>query len=314
MRNRVTARAVDTPRHRDLVMQHDDSDSVLDGTTELAASSYAPLADGLGGAGAIAVADPADAFEALDGTWAPPVQEIALDPELVAILCGEPVGGEDAPEGAASSDGDDVAPSESGSAEADSAEADSAEDGSADDDGAPAAEEEAEELVRAAAALLFASPEALSNARLADLLGGASKRAAKDALLVLSRRLEESGLPFVVRQVAGGWRIFTAPEMADVVARLDTSRKVERNSPAALETLAIGAYRQPVTKAEIEAIRGVQAGPILRTLTDRRLIRVQGRADQPGSPLLYGTTQEFLDRFGLASIDDLPRDGELARD
>ncbi len=74
------------------------------------------------------------------------------------------------------------------------------------------------------------------------------------------------------------------------------------------------AYRQPVTKAEIEAIRGVQAGPVLRALVDRRLIRVTGRADVPGSPLLYGTTKEFLERFGLATLEDLPRDGELVED
>ena len=87
---------------------------------------------------------------------------------------------------------------------------------------------------------------------------------------------------------------------------------VERISPAALETLSIVAYRQPVTKAEIEAIRGVQAGPILRSLVDRGLVRVTGRADVPGHPLQYGTTKEFLDRFALAGLKELPRDGELA--
>jgi segregation and condensation protein B len=91
-------------------------------------------------------------------------------------------------------------------------------------------------------------------------------------------------------------------------------RKSERISGAALETLAVVAYRQPVTKAEIEAIRGVQAGPILRTLIERGLVRVTGRADVPGHPLQYGTTREFLDRFGLSSLGDLPRDGELAKD
>ena len=87
--------------------------------------------------------------------------------------------------------------------------------------------------------------------------------------------------------------------------------RARRISAAALETLAIVAYRQPVTKAEIEAIRGVQAGAILRTLVDRGLARVTGRANLPGSPLQYGTTKEFLDRFGLGSLKDLPRDGEL---
>ena len=84
-------------------------------------------------------------------------------------------------------------------------------------------------------------------------------------------------------------------------------------SPAALETLSVVAYRQPVTKAEVEAIRGVQAGPLLRSLVDRGFIRVTGRAPVPGNPLQYGTTRQFLEQFGLAQLNDLPRDGELAQ-
>ena len=86
------------------------------------------------------------------------------------------------------------------------------------------------------------------------------------------------------------------------------------HQPRGAETPAIVAYRQPVTKAEIEAIRGVQAGPILRSLVDRGLAKVTGRADVPGHPLQYGTTKEFLDRFGLMGLEDLPRDAELAKD
>ena len=92
------------------------------------------------------------------------------------------------------------------------------------------------------------------------------------------------------------------------------AKKEEKLSAAGLETLALVAYRQPVTKGEIEAIRGVQVGPILRTLVDRGMVKVAGRSDDPGHPLLYGTTRKFLDTFALASIDDLPRDGELLRD
>ena len=88
----------------------------------------------------------------------------------------------------------------------------------------------------------------------------------------------------------------------------------EPNALARSSPLAIVAYRQPVTKAEIEAIRGVQAGPILRSLVDRALVKVTGRADVPGHPLQYGTTKDFLDRFGLMGLDELPRDAELARD
>ena len=130
----------------------------------------------------------------------------------------------------------------------------------------------------------------------------------------MEERLETAQLPLTLAQIAGGWRILTRPELAEVVQRLSKVRKQEKVTPAALETLAIVAYRQPVTNAEVEAIRGVQAGAMLRALVDRGLLRVTGRADQPGSPLQYGTTRDFLDKFGLESLKDLPRDGELARE
>jgi segregation and condensation protein B len=251
------------------------------------------------------------------GPWTPPVQEAPLDAELVAILFGDVVGGDELHEQPAAHDGNlrETEGGESAEAQAAGSDAGAAPEPSVDagDEGG-GDEPLPEELVRATAALLLASPEALSVRRLADLLGGTKPKVAAAALSELGRRFEAAGLPFVVRELAGGWRLFTDPAMAEVVARLDASRKQEKISPAALETLAIVAYRQPVTKAEIEAIRGVQAGPILRTLVDRGLVKVAGRAEQPGAPLLYGTTQAFLDRFGLGSLADLPRDGELARD
>jgi segregation and condensation protein B len=161
-------------------------------------------------------------------------------------------------------------------------------------------------------ALLFASPEPLSMGRLKDLTESPTQhvRAGLDALEEL---IGASELPLILRSIAGGFRLFSAPEVADVVTRLSKVRKSEQISPAALETLAIVAYRQPTTKAEVEAIRGVQAGPMLRGLIDRGLVKVTGRADQPGSPLQYGTTREFLDRFGLENLKELPRDNELAK-
>ena len=170
-----------------------------------------------------------------------------------------------------------------------------------------------EELANELLALIFASPDPLSTGRLSKLLGLKGKRKVLAGLDVLALRLADQGLPLVLRSVAGGWRLFTRPEMGELLSGL-TERKPDRISPAALETLAIVAYRQPVSKAEIEAIRGVGSGPILRALVDRRLAKVTGRADQPGSPLLYGTTREFLERFGLDSTADLPRDGELNRE
>jgi len=171
-----------------------------------------------------------------------------------------------------------------------------------------------EELFQSVAALLFASPEPLSEKRLATLLDRPRPERVQAAVALVQERLVASGLPIELRGLAGGRQILTAPALGEVVQRLFKARKAERVSAAALETLAVVAYRQPVTKAEIEAIRGVQAGPILRTLVDRGLVRATGRADVPGHPLQYGTTKAFLDRFGLESLADLPRDGELAKD
>lgn len=171
-----------------------------------------------------------------------------------------------------------------------------------------------EELERELSALLFLAAEPLGLAKLVTLLERPNPARVRGALEALRERLANSGLPYEVRAIAGGYQLFTTPDMAEVVGRTGKVRKEERVSPAAMETLSVIAYRQPVAKAEIEAIRGVQAGPILRTLVDRGLVKVTGRAEVPGSPLLYGTTKRFLDTFGLMGLDDLPRDGELVRD
>jgi segregation and condensation protein B len=171
-----------------------------------------------------------------------------------------------------------------------------------------------EALEREAMTLLFAATEPLSNARLVELLERPAPPRVQAALERLQARLEAGGLPLVLRKIAGAWRLLTEPDASAVVARLREEPKPERISAAALETLAIIAYRQPVSKAEIEAIRGVQVGPVLRSLVDRGLVRITGRAELPGQPLLYGTTKDFLERFGLAALKDLPRDGELNED
>jgi len=176
----------------------------------------------------------------------------------------------------------------------------------------PEAELSDDAFLRAVAALVFASPEPITERKLAGLLSAEVARV-DAALAALKTRLESSLLPLELRSIAGGWQILTTPDTSEVVQRLFQERKAERISPAALETLAVVAYRQPVTKAEIEAIRGVQVGPILRNLVDRALVKVTGRADVPGHPLQYGTTKTFLDKFGLAGLGDLPRDSELTR-
>lgn len=178
----------------------------------------------------------------------------------------------------------------------------------------PGADLSDEQIAERIYALLFASPEPLSVAKLVGLLERPPAARVRAALEAIGKELDSGPLPYQLRGIKGGYTLMTVPEMGEIVGRLAKGTAVERISPAALETLAIVAYRQPVTKAEIEAIRGVQAGPILRSLVDRSLVRVTGRADVPGHPLQYGTTKDFLDRFGLMGLGDLPRDAELAKD
>ncbi len=154
-------------------------------------------------------------------------------------------------------------------------------------------------------ALLFAVGDPLAPARLSRLLGETTDDV-KAALQELVKAWHERPGAIELVQIAGGYRFMTRPEYHPVLQQLVKKGGAERLSPAALETLAIVAYRQPLNRAEIEAVRGVQAGPLLRVLLDRDLIRVTGRSTEPGHPLLYGTTKRFLDHFGLKSLKNLP--------
>ena len=122
----------------------------------------------------------------------------------------------------------------------------------------------------------------------------------------LNAQYEATGRVFRIEQVAGGYRLMTLPDYARFIAAFHQQRVQQRLSKAALETLAIIAYRQPVTRAEVEGIRGVACGEVLKTLMDHRLVTIQGRAEELGRPILYGTTKQFLDTFGLGSVEDLP--------
>ena len=160
-------------------------------------------------------------------------------------------------------------------------------------------------------ALLFVAREPLSTRRLADLLGEEAA-AVKQALETLRDERyagPEAGVHLV--EIAGGWRLLTNPDFADAVAALAGKRAKDRLSPAALETLSIIAYKQPVSRAEIERVRGVGVGPILRHLLEIDLIKVAGREEALGRALLYATTRAFLDRFGLKSLKDLPASLEV---
>lgn len=168
-----------------------------------------------------------------------------------------------------------------------------------------------EELDRVVEALLFASPDALTPAKIGEAAGGVSPRLVRRSIDRLRASYARELRSFDVVEIAGGFKLYSRPEYQEYVARLERMRAPEKLSPSALETLAIIAYRQPMIRADIDAVRGVQSGAILKSLMDRKLIRVVGRADQPGRPLLYGTTKRFLDHFGLASLKDLPRVEDL---
>jgi segregation and condensation protein B len=131
------------------------------------------------------------------------------------------------------------------------------------------------------------------------------------AIAALNNAYEDAGRSFRIERVAGGLQVLTLPQFAADIARLKGVRQQSKLSQAALETLAIIAYRQPILRADLESIRGVACGEVLRGLMDRRLARIAGRAEEVGRPMLYGTTREFLEIFGLANLDDLPQAKEL---
>lgn len=149
-----------------------------------------------------------------------------------------------------------------------------------------------------------------------DLDDPVAAKARKCAVQDVRRAIErlngsyaETSRTFRIAAVAGGWQIMTLPQFGPLLVRLRGERLQTRLSQAALESLSIIAYRQPILRADLESIRGVACGEILKSLMDRRLVRIVGRAEEVGRPMLYGTTKEFLRVFGIASLDDLPRSG-----
>lgn len=208
-----------------------------------------------------------------------------------------------------------------------------------------------DEKLRLLFALLFASPEAVNLERIRQVLypaQAAAETAAKEAAAAAKEAAESEGgeaveevaaapvevevehfsprqhlealeawmaernLPLTLHQVGRSYRLLTSEDMADALQAVRKSSQKESLGPAALEVLALVAYRQPVLKADIDAIRGVKSGSHLRHLLDLRLVRILGRAELPGRPFLYGTSREFLDRFGLRDLSDLPEAGRLA--
>jgi len=158
---------------------------------------------------------------------------------------------------------------------------------------------------RALEALFFVSDEPLTSSVLAQALE--VDRRTVDAMCErLARQLDERNAGLVLRNVAGGWRLYTHPDAAATVERFVLSSRQARLTKAALETLAIVAYKQPVTRHQVNAVRGVNSDGVLRALVDRGLVEEAGREETPGRPVLYGTTPQFLERLGLPSLAALP--------
>ncbi|MFH1673977.1 MAG: SMC-Scp complex subunit ScpB [Pseudomonadota bacterium] len=153
--------------------------------------------------------------------------------------------------------------------------------------------------------LIFVSDEPLSIKQLEAVVGGRSRQQIKDILQELTAEYETEKRGFILQEVAGGYQFRTRPEYRDWVIKLKKSSPAKL-SRAALETLAIIAYKQPVLRTDVEHLRGVDSGGIFKTLLERDLIRVLGRKDLPGRPMVYGTTRRFLEVFGLNDLGCLP--------
>lgn len=162
-------------------------------------------------------------------------------------------------------------------------------------------------------AVLFASDEPLSATRLVNVLEVGSAKQVRECIESLNKAYEVTGRPFRIEQIAGGYQMMTLSCFNGWLKKLLRVRTETKLSPAALETLAIVAYKQPVMRADIEAIRGVASGEMIRGLMYKGLVKIVGRAEVIGRPMLYGTTKKFLDIFGLNTLKDLPKIEELKK-
>jgi segregation and condensation protein B len=165
---------------------------------------------------------------------------------------------------------------------------------------------DARELKAILEAVLFVSPEPMPVARLMSIVGTVSKSEVVQALGILTHDLDQDGRGIQLVQVAGGYRLVTKQEYGPWLKRMDKAKAAQKLSRSALESLAIIAYKQPLVRSEIEEIRGVETSGVLRTLCERKLVRIVGRKDVPGRPIMYGTTKFFLEHFGLQDLSQLP--------
>lgn len=160
---------------------------------------------------------------------------------------------------------------------------------------------------RVVEAILFAADSPMPPAKIAKVLGVGDARDVRKHIDRLNEEYEEQGRAFRIEQIASGFQMLTLPAFNSWLSKLLKARQETKLSPAAMETLAIIAYKQPCTRADIEAVRGVAAGDLVNRLREMNLVKIVGRAEDLGRPLLYGTTRRFLEVFGLPSLEDLPQ-------
>jgi len=159
--------------------------------------------------------------------------------------------------------------------------------------------------------LLFASDRPLTLQKIVAMLGTGTARDVRNHIKTLNKRYAETRAAFRIEQLAGGYQMLSLPAFNTWIRKLKKSKQDSKLSQASLETLALVAYKQPVVRADIEAVRGVATGEVLNRLREMGLIKIVGRAEDIGRPMLYGTTKRFLEVFGLSSLDDLPEVEEL---
>ncbi len=160
-------------------------------------------------------------------------------------------------------------------------------------------------------AILFASDMPLSKGKLAQTLGLDVTAPVTDAIRELNEIYVQRQAAYRIEERAGGYQILTLPQYAEYVQRLMRKKDEGRLTPASLETLAIIAYKQPILRVDVEAIRGVACGEVIRSLMEHNMVKIVGRAEEIGRPMLYGTTRHFLEVFGLANLKDLPKTDQL---
>lgn len=190
-------------------------------------------------------------------------------------------------------------------------------DDSTQDHAAPETPIDLDSILAPIEAMLVSSDRPIKPVALVDAIGAhlevhLTNEHIAEAVQMLNDQYVQAGRAFTIESISGGYRMMTRAEHAPVIAAMHRSRATTRLSKPALETLAIIAYRQPVTRAELEAIRGVACGEVVRSLMERKMVKITGRAEELGRPMLYGTTRQFLDTFGLSSVKDLPKPEEFA--